>query len=162
MMRNLSGAVSRRRWLQGSALGLGAASSGVAIAAELPVPASLPDELAAALKKGGPLLVMVTLRGCPFCKIATENYLLPLQREQGVAIVQIDMRSKKTLQGFGGPPQSQESLSRLWGIKVAPTVLFFGRGGVEVAERLVGGYLPDFYGAYLDERVRTARAAVRA
>ena len=162
MMRKLSGAVSRRRWLQGSALALGAATSGVAIAAELPVPASLPDELAAALKKGGPLLVMVTLRGCPFCKIATENYLLPLQREQALSIVQIDMRSKKTIQGFGGPPQSQESLSRLWGIKVAPTVLFFGRGGVEVAERLVGGYLPDFYGAYLDERVRTARAAVRA
>lgn len=161
MMRNLAGAVSRRRWLQGSALALGAASSGAATAAELPVPASLPDELAAALKKGGPLLVMVTLRGCPFCKIATENYLLPLQREQALSIVQIDMRSKKTLQGFGGPPQSQESLSRLWGIKVAPTVLFFGRGGVEVAERLVGGYLPDFYGAYLDERVRTARAAVR-
>ncbi|MBB1077561.1 hypothetical protein HUU62_24460 [Rhodoferax sp. 4810] len=148
--------------MQGSALALGAASSGVAIAAELPVPASLPDALATALKNGGPLLVMVTLRGCPFCKIATENYLMPLQREQGVAIVQIDMRSKKFIQGFGGPPQSQESLSRLWGIKVAPTVLFFGRGGVEVAERLVGGYLPDFYGAYLDERVRTARAAVRA
>jgi hypothetical protein len=49
----------------------------------------------------------------------------------------------------------------LWGIKVAPTVLFFGRGGVEIAERLVGGYLPDFYGVYLDERVRSARLALR-
>jgi hypothetical protein len=29
-----------------------------------------------------------------------------------------------------------------------------------VAERLVGGYIPDFYGAYLDDRLRTARAAV--
>jgi len=162
MMHKLSGNVSRRHWLQGTLLTLGAASASAVRAADLPVPVSLPDELAVALKKGGPLLVMVTLRGCPFCKIATENYLLPLQREQALSIVQIDMRSKKAIQGFGGAPQSQESLSRLWGIKVAPTVLFFGGGGLEVAERLVGGYLPDFYGAYLDERVRTARAAVRA
>ena len=47
-------------------------------------------------------------------------------------------------------------------IKVAPTVLFFGRAGVEIAERLVGGYIPDFYGAYLDERLRLARAVLRA
>ena len=33
--------------------------------------------------------------------------------------------------------------------------------GVEVAERLVGGMLPDFYGAYLDQRLETARKAVR-
>jgi len=161
MMHNLSGVLSRRRWLAGTLLSLGAVHATGVSAAELAVPASLPDELAAALKKGGPLLVMVTLRGCPFCKIATQNYLLPLQREHGVSIVQIDMRSRQLIQGFGGAPQTQESLSRLWGIKVAPTVLFFGRGGVEVAERLVGGYLPDFYGAYLDERVRTARSAMR-
>lgn len=134
-----------------------------AAAAELlPVPTSLADELARALAHNNPLLVMVTLRGCPFCKIATENYLVPLRRNEGLPIVQIDMRSPQQVRGFSGPAQSQESLSRLWGIKVAPTVLFFGRGGVEVAERLVGGYLPDFYGAYLDERVRVARSAVQA
>jgi hypothetical protein len=32
---------------------------------------------------------------------------------------------------------------------------------VEVVERLVGGYIPDFYGAYLDERLQAARAAIR-
>lgn len=158
----MAGTVSRRRWLQGALLTLGAASTAGAGAAELAVPASLPDALAAALNKGGPLLVMVTLRGCPFCKIATENYLLPLQREQGVSIVQIDMRSRQMIQTFGGTQQTQAAQSRAWGIKVAPTVLFFGRGGVEVAERLEGGYLPDFYGVYLDDRVRVARAAVQS
>ena len=113
-----------------------------------------------ALGRGHPLLVMVTLEGCPFCKIARENYLVPLQREQGLPIVQIDMRSRHMVQGFVGPEQTQESLSRSWSIKVAPTVLFFGRGGREVAQRLVGASLPDFYGSYLDERVRQAQASL--
>ena len=126
----------------------------------LPVPDSLADELMLALKKGGPLVVMVSVDGCPFCKIARENYLAPLQRHSGVAIVQIDMRSRQMVQDFKGGNQTQDQLIRSWGIKVAPTVLFFGRGGLEVAERLVGGYIPDFYGAYLDDRLRVARAAV--
>jgi hypothetical protein len=40
---------------------------------------------------------------------------------------------------------------------VTPTLLFFGPGGREVAERMEGGYLPDFYGSYLDDRLAKAR-----
>ncbi len=134
--------------------------SGAAQAATLPAPTSLPDALAAALKKGSPLVVMVSLAGCPFCAIARENYLGPLQGQSGLSIVQIDMRNRQMLQDFSGATLTQDQVIRNWGIKVAPTVLFFGRGGVEVAERMVGGYIPDFYGAYLDDRLRTARAAV--
>jgi thioredoxin-related protein len=124
------------------------------------MPTSLPDALAAALKKGNPLVVMVSLVGCPFCVIARDNYLAPMQGQAGLSIVQLDMRNRQPVQDFSGMTQTQDELIRRWGVKVAPTVLFFGRGGVEVAERMVGGYIPDFYGAYLDERVRTARAAV--
>jgi thioredoxin-related protein len=126
----------------------------------LPVPNSLPDELAAALKKRSPLLVMVSLPGCPFCKIARTNYLLPLQRQSGLAIVQIDMRNRQMVIGLDGVSQTQDQITRNWGVKIAPTVLFFGAGGAEVAERLVGGYIPDFYGYYLDERVRVAKSMV--
>jgi hypothetical protein len=159
----MSISLSRRECLKAAlfAPGAGVVLTAPVIAAELPVPVSLADELARALAQDHPLLVVVTLRGCPFCKIATENYLMPLRREQGLPVVQIDMRSSQAIQGFSGTVQTHGSLSHLWGIKVAPTVLFFGRRGVEVAERLVGGYLPDFYGAYLDERVRVARLALR-
>lgn len=151
--------LSRRQCLVG---GVAASLVGVVQAAgvTLPAPTSLTDELASALKKGSPLLVMVSLEGCPFCKVARENYLAPLLRQSSLAIVQIDMRNRQLVQDFSGNSQTQDQLIRSWGIKVAPTVLFFGRGGVEVAERLVGGYIPDFYGAYLDDRLRTARAAV--
>lgn len=128
--------------------------------AGLTVPTSLPEELAKALKKRSPLLVMVSLPGCPFCKVARTNYLLPLQRQSGLSMVQVDMRNRQMLVGFDGATQTQDQLVRSWGIKIAPTVLFFGAGAVEVAERLVGGYIPDFYGYYLDERVRAARSSV--
>ncbi len=152
--------LARRRLLLA---GAAACACGVSRAAPatLPTAASLPDELAQALKKGSPLLVMVSLEGCPFCKVARENYLGPMREQEGLPVVQVDMRSRRAIQNFQGTVVTHDELIRGWGVKVAPSVLFFGRGGVEVAERLVGGYIPDFYGAYLDDRLRQARAAVR-
>jgi hypothetical protein len=149
-----------RRQLVIGAAGLAATPLIHAQETSLTVPSSLPEELAAALKRRSPLLVMVSLPGCPFCKIARTNYLLPLQRQTGLAMVQVDMRNRQTIVGLDGVSQTQDQLVRSWGIKIAPTVLFFGAGGAEVAERLVGGYIPDFYGYYLDERVRAAKLAV--
>ena len=57
--------------------------------------------------------------------------------------------------------QQNRELSDKLGVKSSPTLLFFD-GGKEVAERLVGGYIPDFYGAYLDQRMHTARMAVKS
>ena len=129
--------------------------------ATLPTTDSLQDELAKAIKKNAPLLVMVSLEGCPFCKVARENYLGPLREQQGLLVFQVDMRSKRPIKTISGLTLTQDELIRSWGVRVAPTVLFFGRGGSEIAERLVGGYIPDFYGAYLDERLQTANAAMR-
>jgi len=104
---------------------------------------------------------MVSLEGCPFCKVARNNYLAPLHEQEGLPVAQIDMRSRSRVLDFGGVAVTHEDLARRWKIRIAPTVLFFGRGGVEVAERLVGGYIPDFYGAYLDQRLEQARASLR-
>lgn len=139
-----------------------ASASAWAAPATLPTATSLPDELALALKKGEPLLVMVSLVGCPFCHVARQSYLAPLRVQQGVPVVQIDMRNRQNITDFQGTILTQDELIRRWGVKVAPTVLFFGRGGVEVAERLIGGYVPDFYGAYLDERLKLARAVIKS
>jgi hypothetical protein len=153
-------AMSRRQWLVGAGISL-AGLPGMAAPATLPSTASLVDELALALKVNNPLVVMVSLEGCPFCKIARENYLGPMRVQQGLPVVQIDMRNRLAIKDMKGAATTQDDLIRSWGIKVAPTLLFFGRGGVEVAERMIGGYIPDFYGAYLDERLRVARASLR-
>jgi thioredoxin-related protein len=127
---------------------------------KLPFAASLPAELATAAKSGQPLLVMVSLDGCPFCKSVRENYLGPMRERGEIMVVQVDMHSRRRVVDPRGVSVSHDELIRSWGIKLAPTVLFFGREGREVAERLVGGSIPDFYGAYLDERVQIARLSL--
>ncbi len=128
----------------------------------LPLAMSLPDELAVALAVGSPLVVMVSLEGCPFCKIVRESYLAPMRQEQRLPVVQVDMRSQRSVKNFNGMPATHEALIAAWRVELAPTVLFLGRQGVEVAQRLVGGYIPDFYGAYLEQRLEMAkRAAVK-
>ena len=114
-----------------------------------------------ALARRQPLVVMVSLEGCGFCVEAREAYLGPLRNREGQPVVQIDMRSLTPIEDFDGRPGTHDAMVRRWQIKVAPTVLFFGAQGREVSDRLIGAYLPDFYGAYLDERLALARKAVR-
>ncbi len=154
-----AGLTGRRQWLLGAAA-LPLLARPVQ-AAELPLAHNLKDELASALAKGQPLVVMVSLEGCPFCKVARNNYLAPLHTQEGLPVAQVDMRTRTRVLDFRGNAVTHDDLARQWKIRIAPTVLFFGRNGAEVAERLVGGYIPDFYGAYLEQRLAQARASLR-
>lgn len=125
-------------------------------AAELPAPVSLADELFAALRVGRPLVVMASLDGCPYCKLVRDSHLAPLRADTGQPVVQLDMGSAKAVRDFRNVGTTHNDLLRAWGVKIAPTLLFFGKGHAEAASRLVGAAIPDFYGAYLDERLRAA------
>jgi thioredoxin-related protein len=125
----------------------------------LPSTESLTASLDQALRVKQPLVVMVSLHGCAFCKAVRENYLQPL-RASGLQVVQVDMRDNRALVDFDGTALTHDAWVRKQGIKLAPTVLFFGAQGREVATRLKGAYLPDFYGAYLDEQLALARRVV--
>jgi len=154
--------LSRRQGLRALAL-LGLGASGVAPARvagkTLPLSASLPDELARALKARQPLVVMVSLHRCPWCEEVRNNYLAPMRAQERLPVVQVDMLSPRQTRDLQGTLTTHEALVRAWDVKVAPTVLFLGPQGREVADRLVGGS-PDFYSAYLDRRLALAREAV--
>ena len=156
--------IRRRDWL-GQGLGVAAAWSlgSVAWAAGegLPEATSLQQALEKALAQGQPLLVMVSLEGCVYCKIARQSHLVPMFK-QGQPMVQVDLRSAQSVMDFSGAKTTHDQLTRAWKISVAPTLLFFGAGGREVAERMEGAYLPDFYGAYLEERLSKGRRGLRS
>jgi thioredoxin-related protein len=122
----------------------------------LPTALSLREELSQALRKKQPLLVMVSLEGCIYCKMARQSHLVPMH-QGGVPVVQVDIRSPQAVLDFAGKPTTHDEIARLWKVTVTPTLLFFGPGGREVTERMEGGYLPDFYGSYLDDRLAKAR-----
>ena len=152
----------RRQWLLAAGASLVLPRLFAAGLPTLPPSISLVDELRAALGKGNPLLILVSLEGCVFCKAVRGSHLVPLREQQGMDVVQVDMRTAQMTRDFKGAVATHEQMIQSWGVRVAPTVLFFGPGGVEVAERLTGGYIPDFYGAYLDDRLAKARMRIRA
>ncbi len=147
----------RRDWLllSGASLSGGLLYAQPA-AATLPAAQSLPDELARAIKNKQPLIVMVSLEGCVFCRQARQSHLSPMQKN-GTVIVQVDMRQNQPVLDFAGKLTTHDQLTRLWKVSITPTLLFFGPGGQEVAERMEGAYLPDFYGPYLEERIAKGR-----
>lgn len=119
----------------------------------------LARDIAAAAARAQPLLMLVSLDGCAFCDIVRRSYLLPL-RAQGEVVRQIDLRGRSLLRGPTGASVREAELARAWGVRVAPTLLFLGPGGTEIAPRLAG-YSEDFYGAYLDDALAQARTRLR-
>jgi hypothetical protein len=128
----------------------------------LPIPDSLPDVAAAAGRRREPMVLLISLRGCPYCELVRRNYLLPA-RAEGLQVWQINMQDKqRPLIDFDGQTSNATAVIARLKIRLAPTVLFFNARGQEVAERLIGIASVDFYGAYLDERLASARQAVSA
>lgn len=153
----LNRTLPRRYFLAWTALGVAqAAGAQSGASAGLPTPQSLQDELAKALQQKQPLVVMVSLDGCPFCRVARRSHLVPMHKA-GLPIVQLDMRNSQVVLDFQGRTTTHDELIKQWRVSVAPTLLFFGPGAKEITERMEGGYLPDFYGPYLDERLAKAR-----
>jgi thioredoxin-related protein len=128
----------------------------------LPRPSSLPEAARRAARRGQPLVLLVSLPGCPYCERVRRSHLLALQRGRGDGVFQIDLSGARTLVDFDGTTRSHAAVARAWKATFAPTVLFFDARGREIAERMVGAGLPDFYGAYLDQRLQAAQAALRA
>lgn len=127
----------------------------------LPRPESLQALARAAVARGEPLVVLVSLPGCVYCEQVRRDALAPL-RARGGAVVQVDLRDAARVAGFDGQATTHDRLTRAWGVRVAPTVLFFDAQGREVAERLQGASIPDFYAAYLEDRLDRAREVLRA
>lgn len=151
----------RRQWLVATASLLLLPGLKAAGLPALPASRSLADELRVALRADKPLVVMVSLEGCVFCRAVRESHLVPMRGQEGLAVVQVDMRSRQLTRDFGGGQMTHDERVRAWNVKVTPTLLFIGRDGAEVAERL-SGYSPDFYSFYLAERLAQARARLQA
>jgi thioredoxin-related protein len=129
-------------------------------------PADLRASATRAAAEGRAVLVLFAEAGCPFCERLRRDYLLPLQRnaEYGrkVAFFEVDVHATKPLRDFAGVEVTQAQLARRYGIRIMPTVLLLGPDGRPLAEPLVGYQSSDFYGAYLDQRIDTALAALQS
>jgi hypothetical protein len=120
----------------------------------------LPDELDRA--PGTVNVILLSREGCPYCHIVRRNYLQPLaaQQRDGIRVVEIRMDSERSLRDFSGRTTTHGQFARAHGARFAPTVLFLGSDGRELAGRIVG-LSEDFFGAYLEAALQAASLAVR-
>jgi hypothetical protein len=105
---------------------------------------------------------MTTLAGCPWCDIVRQQYLVPMNKAKQLFAFELDVRDRNSrLQAFDGSFTTPSDQTRAWKARFAPTVLFFDAKGQEIAERLVGVAVPDFYGSYLESRLAEAKTRLR-
>lgn len=127
----------------------------------LPKLQNLQSALRKAKDQSMPLVVMVTLEGCPYCKIVRQNYL-PEYLTKGVPIVELDLSSGESIRNETGGVTTAREWARAKGVRMAPTLLWLGEHAQELVARLTGMSSADFYGAYLDERMTEALRLVRS
>ena len=136
----------------------------------LPGTTSLTSLIGQAAARGEPVVVMFSRVGCVWCAALRRDQLSHLAREapaRGVRVGEFDVGDTRRFspgpsrEGGPGAAASGADLADRLGVRVTPTVVFLGPRG-ELADRLVGYSSRDFYGAYLDERIERARAALRA
>lgn len=168
-----AGSSPTRRILVGALLVLAAAAGGLAgrtpaMASGLRPglllggPAAYAGERGIATERGQPLLLFFSLAGCTFCESLRSDQLRHAHARReglGIRLVELRMDDERPIPGVE-PARSPREIARALQVRIAPTVLFLD-GEREVAERLVGYPSPDFYGAYLDERIEVARAGAQ-
>lgn len=140
------------RWWLGVCLCL-LGASGAAADTLLPAAHDLQRSTAQAAARGEPLVVMFSLPGCPWCERLRRSTYQWLVKD-GHAVVQVEMVDSAALRDFDGRPTTGKALARRFDVKLAPTVLFFGPGGRELATRLVGAGQPEFYGGEVDDAMK--------
>lgn len=159
MLRSLSRLIALRYfWVLALALGLGHSAW-----AETPLP-PVRDLQASAAQAAGrhqPLIIMFSLPNCPYCEALRRTQYQFLVK-QGYLVQQIEMTDRAPVIDFDGKPTTGAKLSVRYDIHLAPTVLFFGPGGKEIGERIVGALTPDFYGAFLDRSIDEGAKALKA
>ena len=75
---------------------------------------------------------------------------------------QIDVDSSRQLMDFQKRPATHQAFATREGITLTPVVAFYGPDGTQVAARLVGAMLPEFYGSYLDDALSKAATEIMA
>ncbi|MBV8273401.1 MAG: thioredoxin [Cupriavidus sp.] len=134
------------------------AGAGVSMAAgHLPPFTDVAAQTAAATQQGEPLVVLVSLPGCTYCETVRRNYLAPQASAGEITVRELDMTADTPIRDVDGTMTTAKQWARAHNISVAPTVLFLDRNGRNLAAPL-RGMQPDFYGAYLEQAIDTARA----
>lgn len=158
--------MDRRRFLV-SVMALAAVPAAQAAqASSLPLATDLRADGRESRRRKVPIVVLFSLTGCPYCEIVRRSHLAPMLRDPAgstrAIIRQIDIDIEHPVVGFGGGRTTHAAIAREHDVRSVPVVAFWDGEGRPVADSLRGMLLPDFYSAYLDAALETARSRLAA
>ena len=131
---------------------------------DLPAAVNLAAEAAQANRAGNPLIVLFSRSDCKYCETVKRDYLKPLGKDphhRGVLIRQINQDSDAVLTDFNGAKTTQAAFASAENIKLVPVVAFYGPNGKQLADRLVGAGVADYYPSYLESAIEKSAAALK-
>jgi thioredoxin-related protein len=123
----------------------------------LPFPDNLGTLAGQAQRQGQPLVLMVSLPGCPWCELLRRNYLTPMRKEGLHAFEFMIHEQRLQLIDFQAQRITPSVLSERLKVTITPSLLFFSAQGQELAPRIEGVASAEMIGAILDERLALAR-----
>ena len=115
-------------------------------------------------KPGRPILLFVTQPGCPYCDRARRQYLRHMAKDpQYVSrVLMREVSIAAHLKDFDGHRVSGQELATRYAIRLFPTIVLVDEAGRLIAPPLIGFTVPDFYAAYVEERIATAEKTLTA
>lgn len=131
----------------------------------LPLAADFHADAAQARTLERPILVFFAAESCPYCHAVETLYLSRLHNDEAYAdkvlirVVRVERQTR--LRDFAGRSTTHAAFAESYGVKLTPVVKLLDADGDELVPALVGYSSPDFYGAYLEQNIEAAIAAVR-
>ncbi len=132
---------------------------------ELPLAADFHADAAEARALRRPILVFFAAESCPYCHAVETLYLSPLHNNKAytdkllIRVVRVERQTR--VRDFAGRPTTHAAFAESYKVKLTPVVKLLDANGKELVPALVGYSSPDFYGAYLEQNIDAAIAAVR-
>ncbi len=111
-----------------------------------------------------PILLFVTQPGCPYCDRARRQYLRHMAKDpqytSRALLREVSIAAQLT--DFDGHRITGQELATRLSIRLFPTIVLVDGTGKLLAPALVGYTVPDFYAAYVEERITSAEKTLTA
>ena len=129
-------------------------------AAPIPEVSSLEAVARAANAKGVPILIEFSTPWCRYCEALEELVLKPLllddRYRDRIIVKKLEVNTYSSIAGFDGRQYRTDQLSRMYGVDLYPTLVFFDAEGREISRRIVGITVLDYVAGELEKAIDTA------
>ena len=111
-----------------------------------------------------PMLLFFHATYCSYCRTVDEEFLQTMAEDEAyqnrLLIRRVEIDSDTPEIEWQGVSYTPIEFARLQGVQLVPQVMFFAPDGQQVVDELKGVTVPDFYPAYLDQRLEAAEQCI--